>query len=87
MYQTETSPVLRVDQLATIGNMPPYALVNLKLGADSASGLHMDFFITNLMDRRAQISRFTESNPSNDTQVYIVPAQPRTFGVEFGQQF
>ena len=87
MYQTETTPVLRADQVAVLGAMPSYALVNLKLGADSASGLHADFFITNLMDRRAQLSRFTESNPSTDTQVYIVPAQPRTFGVEFGQQF
>jgi outer membrane receptor protein involved in Fe transport len=87
MYQTETTPVLRADQVAVLGSMPSYALVNLKLGADSASGLHAAFFITNLMDRRAQLSRFTESNPSTDTQVYIVPAQPRTFGIEFGQQF
>jgi hypothetical protein len=39
------------------------------------------------MNRRAQLSRFTESNPNTDSQVYIVPAQPRTFGVEFGQDF
>jgi outer membrane receptor protein involved in Fe transport len=67
--------------------MPAYALMNLKLGADSASGLRMDLFIDNLANRRAQLSRFTESNPSTDSQVYIVPAQPRTFGIEFGQTF
>jgi iron complex outermembrane recepter protein len=87
MYQTQTSPVLRVDQDAVIGNMPAYALVNLKLGADSASGMHADLFISNLMNRRGQLSRFTESNPSTDSQVYIVPTQPRTFGIEFGQDF
>ncbi len=87
MYQTQTSPVLRVDQDAVIGNMPAYALINLKLGADSASGMHADLFISNLMNRRAQLSRYTESNPSTDSQVYIVPAQPRTFGIEFGQDF
>ena len=84
---TQTSPVLRVDQDAVIGDMPAYALVNLKLGADSASGMHADLFISNLMNRRGQLSRFTQSNPSTDSQVYIVPTQPRTFGIEFGQDF
>ncbi|HUN70687.1 MAG TPA: TonB-dependent receptor [Steroidobacteraceae bacterium] len=87
MYQTQTSPVLLTSQDQVLGNMPAYALVNLKLGADSAKGLHADFFIDNLANRRAQLSRFTESNPSTDSQVYIVPAQPRTFGIEFGQDF
>jgi len=87
MYQSQTSPVLLTAQNGVYGNMPAYALLNLKLGADSASGVHADLFISNLMNRRAQLSRFTESNPSTDTQVYIVPAQPRTFGIEFGQEF
>jgi iron complex outermembrane recepter protein len=87
MYQTETAPVLRADEAEVIGDMPAYALVNLKIGADSANGMHMDFFISNLMNRLAQLSRFTETNPRIDNQVYIVPAQPRTFGIEFGQDF
>lgn len=87
MYQSQTSPGLLVSQNQVLGNMPAYALVNLKLGADSARGMHLDLFINNLMDRRAQLSRFTESNPSTDSQVYIVPMQPRTFGIEFGQDF
>ena len=87
MYQSQTAPVLLTSQAQVLGNMPAYALMNLKLGADSAGGLHMDLFINNLMNRRAQLSRFTESNPSTDSQVYIVPAQPRTFGIEFGQDF
>jgi hypothetical protein len=79
--------VLLTAQNAVYGNMPAYALMNLKLGAEGSNGMHMDVFISNLMNRRAQLSRFTESNPSTDTQVYIVPAQPRTFGIEFGQEF
>ena len=54
---------------------------------DSANGLHVDLYISNLMNRLAQLSRYTESNPSLDNEVYIVPAQPRTFGIEFGQDF
>jgi iron complex outermembrane receptor protein len=87
MYQTQTAPVLRADEVAVIGNMPPYALVNLKIGANSANGMHFDFFITNALNRLAQLSRFTETNPRIDNQVYVVPAQPRTFGIEFGQNF
>jgi outer membrane receptor protein involved in Fe transport len=87
MYQTQTSPVLLVSQAQTLGDMPAYALVNLKLGADSASGLHVDLYISNLMNRLAQLSRYTESNPSLDSEVYVVPVQPRTFGLEFGQDF
>ncbi len=87
MYQNQTAQVLRRDQAAVVGNLPAYALVNLKIGADGVNGMHMDFFVSNLMDRRAQLSRFTESNPSLDNQVYILPTQPRTFGIEFGQDF
>jgi iron complex outermembrane recepter protein len=87
MYQTETSPVLLVSQAQTLGDMPAYALLNLKLGADSANGMHVDLYISNLTNRLAQLSRYTESNPSLDSEVYIVPAQPRTFGLEFGQDF
>ncbi|MBW4051471.1 MAG: TonB-dependent receptor [Proteobacteria bacterium] len=87
MYQNQTAQVLRRDQAAVIGNLPAYALVNFKIGADGANGMHMDFFISNLLNRRAQLSRYTESNPSNNNQVYILPTQPRTFGVEFGQDF
>ncbi len=87
MYQTQTAPVLLTSQQQVLGDMPAYALLNLKLGADSAGGMHADLFINNLTNRRAQLSRFTESNPSTDSQVYIVPAQPRTFGIEFGQDF
>ena len=87
MYQTQTAPVLRVDEAEVLGNTPAYALFNLKIGADGANGMHADLFITNVTDRRAQLSRFTETNPRIDNQVYIVPAQPRTFGIEFGQRF
>jgi iron complex outermembrane recepter protein len=87
MYQDETAQVLRRDQAAVVGNLPAYALVNLKLGADSANGMHVDFFISNLMNRLAELSRYTDSDPSLNNQVYILPAQPRTFGIEFGQDF
>ncbi|HEX8758145.1 MAG TPA: TonB-dependent receptor [Steroidobacteraceae bacterium] len=87
MYQNQTAQVLRGDQAIVVGNLPAYALVNLKLGVDGTNGMHADFFVSNLMNRLAELSRYTASNPSVDNQVYILPAQPRTFGIEFGQDF
>ena len=87
MYQDQTAQVLRGDQALVVGNLPAYALFNLKLGIDGTNGMHADFFVTNLMNRLAELSRYTASNPSVDNQVYVLPAQPRTFGIEFGQDF
>ena len=39
------------------------------------------------MDRLAQLSRFTQIAPQNDNQVYVIPTQPRTFILRFGQKF
>ena len=87
MYQNQTAQVLLGSQAAVVGNLPAYAMVNLKLGIDGTNGMHLDFFINNLMNRLAELSRYTDSNPSLNNQVYILPAQPRTFGIEFGQDF
>jgi iron complex outermembrane recepter protein len=87
MYQNQTAQVLLGSQAAVVGNLPAYALVNLKLGIDGTNGMHIDFFVTNLMNRLAELSRYTASNPSLNNEVYVLPAQPRTFGLEFGQDF
>lgn len=87
MYQNQTASALLLTQNAVYGNLPAYALFNLKIGANAGNGMHVDLFVSNLMNRLAEYSRFTESNPSVDSQVYILPAQPRTFGIEFGQDF
>jgi outer membrane receptor protein involved in Fe transport len=87
MYQTQTAQVLRRDQAFVDGNLPAYALINLKLGIDGLNGMHLDFFVSNLTNRLAELSRYTASNPSLNNQVYVLPAQPRMFGIEFGQDF
>jgi iron complex outermembrane recepter protein len=93
-YQSSASVQLRVDQAGIVGNMPPYALVDLRLGAtyDNVTG---ELYLTNAFDRLAQLSRFTQTAPTKydgsptpvDTQPYIVPAQPRTIGIKVGMRF
>ena len=49
--------------------------------------MQIEAFVFNATDKRAQLSRFTESNPINDNQVYVLPAQPRTIGLKFSMRF
>jgi iron complex outermembrane recepter protein len=86
VYQTQTSQALRVDENNILGNTPAYALLDLSGGARFGSST-LQFVVTNVMDRRAQLSRFTAISPQFDNQVYIIPAQPRTFALQFGQKF
>jgi outer membrane receptor protein involved in Fe transport len=86
VYQTQASQALRVDQNNILGNAPAYALADLNVGATRDKST-VQFTVSNVMDRRAQLSRFTEINPANDNQVYIIPAQPRTYILKFGQKF
>lgn len=86
VYQTQTAPLLRVDESQIIGMQPAYGLLDLSAGADY-HGLDVQLYLTNALDRRAQLSRFTGTNPINDNQVYIIPAQPRTIGIRFAQRF
>ena len=86
VYQTKVTPVLRQDQAAVIGIQPAYGMLDLA-GGVSIEQITVQAFVTNVTDRRAELSRFTESNPTNDNQAYIIPAQPRTIGIKFSQRF
>ncbi len=86
MYQTQTLPVLLRNQVQNIGIQPAYGLM------DAVAGVRRDnttiqFVVTNVTDRLAELSRFVQTNPQNDNQAYIIPAQPRTFALKFGQKF
>lgn len=87
VYQTQTSPVLLQNEAAIYGMQPAYGLLDLSMGADRHDGMQLQFFVTNVTDKRAQLSRFTETNPVYDNQVYIIPSQPRTFGLKFAMRF
>jgi outer membrane receptor protein involved in Fe transport len=86
VYQTETAPVLLVNNTQVYGMQPAYGLVDLAGGVEH-NGTQVQVFVSNAADRRAQLSRFTQSNPVNDNQVYVLPAQPRTIGIKFSQRF
>ena len=86
VYQSQALQALRLDQARILGNTPAYALVDLSAGA-SFNQLLVQFAVSNVMDRNAQFSRFAGTVPQYDNQVYVIPAQPRTYVIKFGQKF
>ena len=86
VYQNKSTPTLRVDQTQIIGMQPAYGLLDL-VGGVQLNNATIQLIVTNVADRRAQLSRFAQTVPSAENQPYIIPAQPRTFAIQFGQKF
>jgi iron complex outermembrane recepter protein len=86
MYQTQSTPTLKVYQAQIVGTQPAYGLVDL-FGGATYNNMTAQLIVTNLADRRAQLSRFVQTNPNHDNQPYVIPGQPRTFTIQFGQKF
>lgn len=75
-------PPADIDQI--LGMMPAYGILDLAAGA-AIDNFRIELYCANAGDKRAQLSRFTNSNPLADNQVYILPATPRTIGIKFSQ--
>ena len=86
VYQTQTSPQLQGDINQILGMMPAYGILDLAAGVNF-DNFTVEMYCANAGDKRAQLSRFANTNPLNDNQVYILPATPRTIGIKFSQRF
>jgi iron complex outermembrane receptor protein len=86
VYQTQSTPTLKVYQAQIVGKQPAYGLVDFTAGAQLNKST-IQLIVTNVADRRAQLSRFVQTNPNHDNQPYVIPAQPRTIAIQFGQKF
>jgi iron complex outermembrane recepter protein len=86
VYQTQTAPQLQVPIDNILGMMPAYGILDLSVGAN-INNFGVEMYCSNCGDKRAQFSRFANTNPYADNQVYIIPAVPRTLGLKFSQRF
>jgi len=86
VYQSKTAPQLQADIDQILGMMPAYGILDLAAGA-AINNFNIEMFCSNCGDKRAQLSRFANTNPLADNQVYILPATPRTIGIKFSQRF
>ena len=86
VYQTEATPALKTADVQYIGVMPAYGMADLSTGIEK-NGMNIQFVIDNVTDKRGQTSRFEQCTVSVCQQPYIIPEQPRTYGIKFGQKF
>ncbi len=93
VYVGRRTSDLRSQERADLGPIPSYVSVDLSAGVSNDS-FSASVFLKNATDERGQIYRYSEC-PANvcATQInhagvtYIVPIQPLTIGVKFGQKF
>jgi outer membrane receptor protein involved in Fe transport len=83
VYETFTDNV--ISPAALLGRLPAFTTVNLAFGIDWDK-FNVELFAQNLFDERGQISR-TVACGSCYQRPYIVPNQPRTFGIRAGFDF
>ncbi|HUY84598.1 MAG TPA: TonB-dependent receptor, partial [Steroidobacteraceae bacterium] len=69
-----------------LGELPPYSLVDLSTGF-SRNGLHIDFMISNAFNNHGELTRFASCTPVTCNEPYVIPVQPRTYEIKFGQKF
>jgi outer membrane receptor protein involved in Fe transport len=87
VHASEAGVDLRETEAAIIGNLPSYTMIDLSFGFDAAS-FTLDFYVHNLTDERAIYARGSECQISVcGGQPYDAVAQPRTYGLKFGQRF
>jgi iron complex outermembrane receptor protein len=93
----ERTSDLRIVEREILGDLDAYTTVDFSAGFRKNSWT-VEFYVNNLFDERAEMSRFTQCaeavcGASDEVaeypngQVYTVTNQPRTFGVRFSQDF
>ena len=87
VYQDQAWSDLVVANRELLGPQDAYTLVDLS-GGVAFGDYTFELFVNNVFDKLAEITRYAEcANGRCGRQTYIVPYQPRTFGVKFGQKF
>jgi iron complex outermembrane recepter protein len=86
VYQTSSSPLLYPVFNQHLGDMPAYGLLNLSTGIER-NGLQVQLFLSNALDKLGELTRFAQCTPTTCTQPYVIPVQPRTIELRFGQKF
>ena len=86
VYQTLTAPALKTADQGYIGMQPAYGVADLSAGIER-NGMNIQFVVTNVTDKLAQLTRFEQCTISVCTQPYAIPIQPRTYTIKFGQKF
>jgi outer membrane receptor protein involved in Fe transport len=86
-HEGKRSTDLRVAERGILGDLDAYTMLDLTAGFGRGNW-YLDFYIKNVFDERAQLSRFTQcAEAVCGEQAYTVVARPRTLGLRFSQDF
>ena len=78
---------LRTNERTILGKNPAYTIVNISAGVQR-DNWSLDLALQNAFDERAQLYRYSQCTPGTcGPQTYIIPNQPRTIAIKFGQKF
>ena len=87
VHEGDRKTDLRLVESAILGDLDAYSLFNLSAGLGKGNW-NLDFYIKNVFDERAELSRFTQcAEAVCGEQAYTVVAPPRTYGIKFSQEF
>ncbi len=94
LYQTKNYAALRTADNAAQGIMPAFTTADFSFGVEKEHKT-AELFIKNAFDTRGQLNRSTPCTvsicargyPGIPAAVYILPIQPLTLGIRFGQTF
>ena len=96
IYQGRSASDLRTVERGDLGMLKSYTTGDLS-GGVSWDNFSVEVFVKNLWDERGEVYRYAECaaavcaattaarGPGGTT--YVVPIQPATFGLKFGQKF
>ena len=82
------------NDVALLGPVPGQITGDLSIGADHGN-FSLELFAKNLWDEHGEVNRYTPCTtgvcavgyPGVAPAVYVVPIQPLTVGIKFGQKF
>jgi outer membrane receptor protein involved in Fe transport len=88
VYVGERTSDLRTLAANALGDEPSYTVVDVSAGMEVKS-FHYEVYLNNAFDKRAVLNKYAECDVllCGAIAQYIVPNQPRTVGVKFGQKF
>jgi outer membrane receptor protein involved in Fe transport len=87
VHEGERKSDLRLVQREILGDLPAYTTLDLSLGFGKDNWT-LDFYVRNATDKRGEASRFAQcAETVCGEQTYILPIQPRIFGIKFSQNF
>jgi outer membrane receptor protein involved in Fe transport len=69
-----------------LGELPPYTLLNLAAGMQR-SDMRLEVRVENAANSQGELTRFAACTPVTCNQPYVIPVQPRTVWLQFGQKF